>query len=336
MEYDELDGFLFHQGFRTTFGEMIEKIQNVSNDSLLELFGYVGDVFITNLGQIKTQLLELLGICLFFAFVQQLSKEYGKDQIQKYGNYIYFVCGATICLNLFMNGYETVYGTVRLLIQFMELLLPTYTFAVIFSNGTKTSAAYYGIILLILFIAECVLCAVFLPGSKIYMAIRFVNEGIDEPLFTKFLKLFEDCFSWGLKGILIGICSMNTIQSLIVPSIDKVRELSTNKTVSMIPGIGKLAGSATELLLGTGALIKNSLGAASIIVLIAICLPSIVKMLAMIIGIRLLDACMEPLVGKRIAGLLEGCYKSIQLLLKVQVNVLALFSLTLVILTAFS
>ena len=218
----------------------------------------------------------------------------------------------------------------------MEILLPTYTIALLFSNGVGTSSAYYGMILLVLFIAEWSISVLFLPGTKIYMAIRFVNEGMGDNFFSKFQKLFEEVFGWGLKGILIGICSINTLQSLIFPAMDKVRQISVGKTLSVIPGIGNLAGSATELLLSSGTVLKNSVGIAGVVILVALSAPGIIKLLALILGIRLLEACIEPILGNKSMGILEGCYKSIQMLLKIQLHVLAVFSISLVILTAFS
>ncbi len=336
MEYEALDDFLFSQGFVSSFGEMAQKLQNGTQDSFFDLLEFAGELFFLNLQDIKSHLLQLMGICLFFSIIHQLSKAYGKDEIEKYGNYIYFVCGATICLNLFMGGYETVFKTVSSVLQFMEVLLPTYTMALFFSNGSNTSGAYYGMVLLAIFLVEWVVSVLFLPGTKIYMAIRFVNEGVGENFFSKFQKLFEDVFSWGLKGMLLLICSINTLQALIFPTLDKVRRLSAGKTVSAIPWIGNLAGSTTEILLSTGAILKNSIGVTAILVLIALCAPGIIKLVALVVGIRVLEACLEPILGQKSGGLLEGCYKSVQMLLKIQINTLAVFSLCLVILTAFS
>lgn len=336
MEYGELDEFLYAQGFVSGFEEMTSKIQEGTGDSLIDLIESFGQIFILNLGEIKGELLQLLGISLLFSLLIQLSKAYGRGQLEKYGYYIYFVSGATICLTLFYEGYETVAVTVSAVISFMEVLAPAYSVALIVSNGTNTSATYYGLLILILFFTQWLMMSVFLPGTKIYMAFRFVNEGIGDKLFSKFQKLLEDAFSWGLKGLLVGICSISTIQSLIAPTLDKVRRISAAKTVSIIPGIGSLAGSATEILLSSGILLKNSMGIVSVMILLTLCAPGIIKILAIITGLRVLEVCMEPFMGDKTGGLLDGCYKSLQMLLKIQIHTLMIFSVCLVILTSFS
>ena len=336
MDYEELDDFLFTQGFDSSFEALTGKIQGTSNDTVFEVLEMIGDLFVSNLQEIKGQLLQLFGICLLFCIIHQLSKAYGKESIEKYGYYIYFLCGATICLNLFAGGYETVFKTATVLVRFMEVLLPTYGIALMLSNGANTSGAYYGAVLLMLFLIEILVLTIFLPGTKLYMATRFVNQGVGENFFSKFLKLFEDGFSWGLKAILIGVCSINTIQGLIFPAVDRVRRLSVGKTVSLIPGVGTLAGSATELLLSSGSLLKNSMGIAAVLVLVALCAPALMKLISMIVGLRLLEACLEPVLGNKAGALMEGCYKSIQMLLKIQIHILTVFSLSLVIMTALS
>ena len=66
------------------------------------------------------------------------------------------------------------------------------------------------------------------------------------------------------------------------------------------------------------------------------CITQSIKLFALIFGIRVLEACIEPFLGNKTGGLLEGCQKSIQMLLKIQIHTLLIFSLSLVILTTFS
>ena len=184
MNYENLDDFLSLQGIDTTFAEFLEKIQSGTKESIVEILDLLGKMFLGNFQEIKGQLLQLLGICVLFSIIIQLSKAYGKESIEKYGSYIYLICGATICLNLFTGGYETVYRSITGVLQFMEVLMPTYAFALVVTNGANTSGAYYSITLCVLFLLEIVICSFFLPGTKIYMALRFVNQGVGENFFT--------------------------------------------------------------------------------------------------------------------------------------------------------
>ena len=83
MNYENLDDFLSLQGIDTTFAEFLEKIQSGTKESIVEILGLLGKMFLGNFQEIKGQLLQLLGICVLFSVIIQLSKAYGKESIEK-------------------------------------------------------------------------------------------------------------------------------------------------------------------------------------------------------------------------------------------------------------
>ena len=76
---------------------------------------------------------------------------------------------------------------------------------------------------------------------------------------------------WVLKTILAVVIGFNTLQGIISPVIDSLKSTAFSRVAEMIPGIGNIAGSVTDVLLGSAVLIKNGIGAVALIVILLLC-----------------------------------------------------------------
>ena len=62
----------------------------------------------------------------------------------------------------------------------------------------------------------------------------------------------------------------------------------------MIPGIGNIAGSVTDVVLGSSVLIKNGIGVAALVVIVLICLMPLVKLGVLMMLLELAAALLQP------------------------------------------
>ncbi len=95
------------------------------------------------------------------------------------------------------------------------------------------------------------------------------------------------------------------IQSMITPVIDSVKMSAVQRTVSLIPGIGNVSDSVAELVIGSAVLVKNSIGALAVVLLVLLCalpaakiwlLAMVLKFSAALTGIvsdRRITSCMD-------------------------------------------
>lgn len=106
------------------------------------------------------------------------------------------------------------------------------------------------------------------------------------------------------------------------------------KTVEAIPGIGNTFGSMTDVVLGTTVLIKNGIGMAGAVILLAGCLVPVVQMAVLTFFYKLAAALVQPVSDKRITGCISSVSSGYELLLKVLCTVLVLFLLTIAVAAA--
>ncbi len=73
------------------------------------------------------------------------------------------------------------------------------------------------------------------------------------------------------------------IQSMILPAVDSMKNTVLQKGMSAIPGIGSGLNSAMTMVIGSAVVIKNSIGAVGILVLIVIIVPPVIEITAVVL-----------------------------------------------------
>ena len=118
------------------------------------------------------------------------------------------------------------------------------------------------------------------------------------------------------------------MQGILAPGIDGLKRSTVAGAVRAIPGAGQVLNSMTEILAGSAMLIKNSVGAAALVVLILISFLPLVKTAVFLVLYRALAAFMEPVADKRFCAAVSALGQAAALYLKLMFYAVLLFFLT--------
>lgn len=138
---------------------------------------------------------------------------------------------------------------------------------------------------------------------------------------------------WLLKSMLAVVIGFNTIQGILNPAVDSLKTTLFSRAAEMIPGIGNIAGSVTDVVLGSSVLIKNGIGVAALMVIVLICLLPLVKLGVLMMILELAAALLQPVSDKRMTGCVTGVGEGIRLLFRVVFTTAVLFMLTIAVVT---
>ena len=233
---------------------------------------------------------------------------------------------------LIMN--ELLSETLQRVVEFMKMLIPVFAMSMVFSNGTGSAAGFYEMTFFIIYLVQWGLLYLLAPMVQIYVVMQFLNYILEGEKFTRMCELLEDGIRFCLKFIVTLVMGINLVQGLICPAIDRLKTGTWAKAVGMIPGIGNSANAIGEMLIGTGMVIKNSVGAATMLVLVVLTAIPLVKLYAMSFLYKLSAAVLEPVTDKRIAGSINGVFKGSVLAGKLMLTSLFLFFITIAMITA--
>ena len=148
-----------------------------------------------------------------------------------------------------------------------------YSLAVVSTSGITTSTTVYEFYLLLIYAMTTLTNVVLLPMIKILFVLKIINHISKEEHFSRLCKTLEGVIKFLLKGFLSVLLGVQLIQSMILPAVDSMKNTVLQKGMSAIPGIGSGLNSAMTMVIGSAVVIKNSIGAVGILVLIVIIVP---------------------------------------------------------------
>ena len=269
------------------------------------------------------------------AIFKNLSDSFFQQSTANSAFYITYVilCGVMVHSFFYLN--KTVTQLVTLMADYMKGMIMAYSLAVVSTSGITTSTTVYEFYLLLIYAMTTLTNVVLLPMIKILFVLKIINHISKEEHFSRLCKTLEGVIKFLLKGFLSVLLGVQLIQSMILPAVDSMKNTVLQKGMSAIPGIGGGLNSAMTMVIGSAVVIKNSIGAVGILVLIVIIVPPVIEITAVVLTYLLAGIMIQPISDKRITGAMDAVIQSGKLMLSMIFTMALLFILS-VALIAFS
>lgn len=318
--------------FSFTFKELIKELikgnfSEVFHECLLtlrdSLFGEI-----TKNGKWIGQVLILGLIGAVFA---NFSSIFSNSQIAETGFYVTYLLMFTFLASSFLTGISITKELLSHIIEFMRALVPTYFLAVSFAGGSITSAAGYGWMLFSISIVEWLVLRLLMPLLRIYILFVLAGHMVKEDIFSKMTDLLDSSIRWGLKTMMGVVLGFHLLQNLVTPYADALKNTSLQRFVSVIPGLGQGAAAVSQMVMGTGVLIKNSIGAGAVIILVLISAIPLLKLVILCLFYQGGAALLQPVCDKRMVACISEVGNGCRLLLSMAGAALLLFGVSLAI-----
>ena len=283
----------------------------------------------------KDLIREILLIAFTAAIFKNLSDSFFQQSTANSAFYITYVilCGVMVHSFFYLN--KTVTQLVTLMADYMKGMIMAYSLAVVSTSGITTSTTVYEFYLLLIYAMTTLTNVVLLPMIKILFVLKIINHISKEEHFSRLCKTLEGVIKFLLKGFLSVLLGVQLIQSMILPAVDSMKNTVLQKGMSAIPGIGSGLNSAMTMVIGSAVVIKNSIGAVGILVLIMIIIPPVIEIAVVVLTYLLAGIMIQPISDKRITGAMDAVIQSGKLMLSMIFTMALLFILS-VALIAFS
>lgn len=325
---DEILGGDFQ--FETAVLDLITGKQPFTLESFLEaLIHQAGNNWETE----KRILLSILVLGIAASLFSNFTSIFQNQQIAEVSFEITYMLLFLILLQVFSGAMELAASVIGSLRQFMSALIPAYCLAVTMASGTTTAVVFYQFLLGLIYVLEWLIQEGLLGLIQVHVILVFINHLTKEEYLSQLTELAGKAAGWVLKTILAVVIGFNALQGIISPVIDSLKSTAFSRVAEMIPGIGNVAGSVTDVLLGSAVLIKNGIGAAALIVILLLCMTPLVKLGILVILLELAAALIQPVSDKRMAGCVAGVGDGIKLLFRAVFTVAVLFVITIVVVT---
>lgn len=232
----------------------------------------------------------------------------------------------------FVLAMRTCQGVIDRLVDFMEAMLPVMI-TLLAGLGAVTTAGLYNPVLVVSleFVASFVRDAV-MPIVVCAACIDLVSK-----TFTRFkLTSLSDLLKQGsvlVTGVLMALfLGLVTAYGAAGSVSDGVAIKAAKFAASnFVPFIGKVLSDAVEVVIGSSLVLKNVVGVAGAMAVVAFTVFPLLKVLSLVVIYRVAGAVVQPLGGEQLVGGLSSVSNSLVLMMVMALAVSVLFLVTLAI-----
>ena len=313
---------------------VLELLQGKLPSGISGLWGEVWRLLFSYLGGQKQLAVQILLIALFSAVCTNFIRVFENSQIADISFYMMYLLIGTLLIGAFAEMQSLTVNTLKSLFQFVALLLPAYVVTIVFSAGSISALGFYELTLLSVHILQLLFIKMVLPLIQIYVVFLFFNQLTQEDLFSQASEFLKTLLEWILKTTTAILVGLQTIQCLVAPAVDTLKNSTAHRIVKALPGVGGLMDSAAETIAGSALVIKNAVGVAGMIAVLLICLLPFLKLGLSVLLFRLLCAMLQPISEKRMVDCIRSFSDGVMLLMKTMLAGLAVFLVSLAMITA--
>ena len=299
------------------------------------VLGQVGagirNTLFSEVGKGGHMLFQVAAIGIIGAVFSNVSSVFKGGQISDAGFFVTYLLLFTCLAASFTASLQVAAQVLDQILEFMRLLMPAYFMSVAFSGGSMSALALYEGMLGAVTLVQWICSTVLLSMVKIYVLMVLGSHVVKEALLTKLTELLEQAVGWGLKTLTGLVVGFHLIQAMILPYADAAGQAGMKRLIEIIPGLGQGAGAMAQMVLGSGVLIKNTIGAAAVVVLAVITVIPIIKLMVLMVLYQCVAAVMQPVCDKRIVSCVSGVSKGHKMLIQIVLYSMFLFMISIAI-----
>lgn len=343
LDFSEADEFVEMELFpeqreAVRFSSLVEEIltEGFSDFNYKRILEWTKDALFYEVEMNRNTLIQVILLAVGFSILKNFSGAFRAAYISDICFLFVYGVLAVLFLRSFQMYADIAENVLQQNVDFMKALVPTFCISMVFSSGAESSAGFYQMAFLVIYLIQWLFLKIMIPCIHIYIIMEIFNHFFEDEKFENLTELLQGAVNWGMKSVWIVVFGMNVVQGLIAPAKDRLFNGTISKAAAVIPGVGNVVSGVGELLLGSGILIKNCVGVAALYILVAIGILPVLKIVLISVMYKISAAVVEPVSDKRIAGCLSGMAKGGVLYLKLVLYCLSLSFVTIALATAFS
>lgn len=271
---------------------------------------------------------QLLALGMIGAVFTGFSDLFSGGQISETGFFLTYLMAFCVMAASLFESMTIAAEVLNRQIAFMKMLMPSYFLAVAWSGASMTSAAWYELVLLLIGAVQWLYRKLLLPLIRVYVLLAMAGHMAREDMFSRMTELLKTGVEWSSRSLIGIVLGFQLIQGMVLPYVDAAKMSGVQKLLQVIPGVGQGAGAVGKILLGSGALIKNTMGAAAVVILFLLSLLPLVKLAILVLLHRSVAAVIQPIADKRLVSCISSVADGQKLLLVLVCSSLCLFVVT--------
>lgn len=301
------------------FEKLVKEITQGEFDSGMDFVSIAKDTLLWQLKSNQKGFMHILILAVISAVFTNFARSFKSETISETGIFVSLLAIIALLFSCFYLSESIADEAIDNSMTFMKGAMPVMAMAIAVSGAGGSALAVNELVLGLITLVYWILQVGVLKIANIYVAFSMINSLSKDKSLGRMCKLCNMAGSWLVKtaiGIVVGV---GTIQSLILPVSDSLKTNVLSKALSAIPGIGNGVSAVSSTIVGASCLVKNSIGVAAFIVVVAICIVPVLKLAIFVLMYKILAAVLEPICDSRITS----CINDVSTAIKIQLSAVA-------------
>lgn len=338
LDFGALNEFMQgHMRSRVTFESLVDVVmtEGIEGLSAERVCTFVFDLVFYELSMARPLFVKMLVFALLFSIVNRLLVTKNK-----YITDMSFLLVYATLMGLLMQSFfvvrEIALEGIDTLLAFLNALIPTYALTLVISGNSVSGAMLYEVAFLVVYLVELLMKFFLSPAIHLFVLVLFMNHLFSEDKLSKLAELMESGIQLCLKSAFAAVLGLSVVQSVLTPAKDRLASQTVLSGLSAIPGVGNALGSASEVLLSCGMLIKGCVGTVGLLVLVIMAVIPLLKIGCLSLMYHLISILLQPVADPRITECVAGVARGCGLYCKMVIYTLMLFFVLFSIVSAAS
>lgn len=336
LDFSGLDQVLEEQELSPQFDfrQLVQQLMEGEEIDKASLVQGLLDLFFQEVGQSKSYMIRIILLVSAFALLYQFANVFENAAVTEISFYIVYMILLALLMKSFLLISDILGESLNRMLDFMRALMPAFCLSMVFSAGTITATAFYEMTLLLIYVIEAALIYGAVPAVHVYLVLELMNHLTKEEMISRLTGLIKGMVEWLLKFLFTLVIGINVVQGLLTPVIDTFKSSTLARTAGMLPGFGNSINAVAEIMVGSGIIIKNSVGMAGILMLVLLCAGPLLKVGIMTLIYKLAAAVIQPIADARLSGCISGMGEGARLMGKILVTANVMLLVTIALVTA--
>lgn len=206
--------------------------------------------------------------------------------------------------------------TVQQMGEYGKLLFPVMTAAMAAQGGVTSSTVLYTGTAIFDSVLGSLISRIMVPMVYLFLALAASNSAVQEDVLKKMRDMVKCFISWSLKTILTVYTTYMSISGVVSGTTDAAALKATKVTISSaVPVVGGILSDASEAILVSASLVKNTAGIYGILAVLAIFLEPFLKIGVHYLMLKATAAVSGVFGSKSMSELIEDFSSAMGLLL---------------------
>lgn len=256
--------------------EAEELMPDVSVRETVDLWSGMKNVFLRALVRADDSLHSGLRLCAILIALVTLCAVAEMSSVSKFGGAV-SAAGALGMTAAFVGSFHAMVtmaqGTIRSLSDYSMCLMPALAAATAMSGSVTAASALHAGTLLLSEVLMQLISKLLIPGVFFYLAVAAAEAALSSEALKELREFIGWLISKSLRIMVYFFLAFLSLTGVVSGTADAVAVKTAKAAMSgMVPVVGGMISDASESLLASAAVIKNSIGIFGMIAILAICI----------------------------------------------------------------